>query len=55
MTIEDVRRSKIVYMLAPQNEKFFNFDFMNAYFDFGNSQASLYWYKKIAKLKYNAD
>lgn len=52
LSVEDIRRSKIVYLLSPDNEPFFDFTFINVYFDFGSSDSTLFWLKKVSKLKY---
>jgi putative cell wall-binding protein len=51
LTLEDVRRSKIIYMLAEENAEFFDMDLISVLFDLKN-ESGLYWLKKIAREKY---
>lgn len=52
LTIENIRRSKIIYMLAPQNEKYFSKDYIKMIFDMDGSDSTLFWYQKVSKIKY---
>jgi very-short-patch-repair endonuclease len=51
LTLADVRRSKLIYLLAPENEEFFDFETVAAIYGLKRPQA-LRWYKKIADEKY---
>lgn len=54
LTLADVRRSKLIYLLAPENEDFFDFETVAAIYNLKRPQA-LRWYKKIADEKYRVE
>lgn len=51
LSIEDIRRSKIVYMLADENKEYFDMGFVQNMFDL-SSENQMFWYKKVARIKY---
>ncbi|MBZ9622898.1 hypothetical protein G9F71_008530 [Clostridium sp. FP2] len=51
LTLADIRRSRLIYLLAPENEEFFNFETVAAIYNLKRPEA-LRWYKKIAEEKY---
>lgn len=51
LCLNDIRRSKLIYLLAPQNKEFFDFKTISGIFNLKTS-TSLYWLRKIAKEKY---
>jgi hypothetical protein len=53
LTLSDIRRSKLIYLLAPENEEFFNIESVAAIYGLKSSE-SLRWYKKIADEKYKS-
>mgnify|MGYP001606325636 CR=1 FL=1 len=53
LTLADIRRSKLIYLLAPENEDFFNFETVAAIYNLKRPEA-LRWYKKIAEEKYKS-
>lgn len=53
ITLESIRRSKLIYLLAPQNEKYFDRQLIMTMLDAGNIESNLYWLKKVARIKYN--
>lgn len=53
LSIESIRRSKLIYMLAPQNEKYFDNLIIRTILDSGNGDSNLFWLKKVAKMKYS--
>jgi len=52
LTISNIRRSKIIYLLAPQNEKYFDNELITHFLDAGNIDSNLFWLKKVARMKY---
>ncbi len=52
MNIKSVRRSKLIFLCAPQNEKYFDEDLIMMIIGSGNVRSYLYWLKKIAKMIY---
>lgn len=53
LSIENIKRSKMIYLLAPQNEKYFDNDLIMSMLDSGNIESNLSWFRKVAKIKYN--
>jgi len=51
LTLSDIRRSRLIYLLAPENEEFFNFETVASLYNLKRSE-SLRWFKEIAKEKY---
>jgi len=51
LSLEDVRRSKLIYLLAPQNEKYFDLETVRGIFNLKTTD-SLKWLKDVAKEKY---
>ena len=51
LTLSDIRRSKLIYLLAPENEEFFNLETVAKIYNLRNSEG-LRWYKDIAQEKY---
>lgn len=51
LTLSDIRRSKLIYLLAPENEDFFSFETVASLYNLKRSEP-LRWYKKIAEEKY---
>lgn len=52
LSLEDIRRSRLILLLAPENEKFFDFKTVAGLYDL-KSKYSIQWYKEIAKMKYS--
>jgi len=52
LSIEDIRRSKIVYLLSEENSDYFDMEFVKNLFDM-SSENQMFWYKKVAKIKYS--
>ncbi|MBU3153480.1 hypothetical protein [Clostridium estertheticum] len=53
LTLSDIRRSKLIYLLAPENEEFFNIETVARLYNL-RSPAGLSWFKKVAIEKYGA-
>ena len=51
LSLEDIRRSKLIYLLAPENKKFFDRKTVSGIFNF-KAPTSLKWLEKIAEEKY---
>jgi hypothetical protein len=51
LSIEDIRRSGLLYLLSPENEKDFNIDLISVLYGYKNV-SGLYWLKNFAKEKY---
>jgi len=51
LTMEDIRRSKIVYMLTPENREYFDDETILGLFNLKSKQ-SLVWYKNLANIKH---
>jgi hypothetical protein len=49
LSIEDIRRSKLIYLLS--NKEYFDMDFLMVIYGFKND-SGLYWLKRIANIKY---
>lgn len=54
LNIEDIRRSKIIYLLSPDNQEYFDEEIIAALFNFKNKYA-LNWLKDIAAEIYNSE
>jgi hypothetical protein len=52
LSIEDIRRSGLVYLLSPENEKDFSMDLVTILYGYKND-TGLYWLKNFAKEKYS--
>jgi len=53
LTLADIRRSRLIYLLAPENSQFFNFENVASLFNLKRSE-SLRWFKEIAAEKYES-
>ncbi|MCB2354474.1 hypothetical protein [Clostridium estertheticum] len=51
LTLSDIRRSKLIYLLAPENEDFFNIETIAGLYNLKSPKA-LYWFKELAIAKY---
>jgi hypothetical protein len=51
LSIDDIRRSKLIYLLSPENEEYFDMDMISVAFNIKND-TSFFWLKKVAKQKY---
>jgi site-specific recombinase XerD len=54
LSIEDIKRSKMIYLSAPENKEYFDRNFICVLFGLKND-SSLFWIKKVAELKYKKD
>ena len=54
LTLADIRRSRLIYLLAPQNAEFFNFETIAETYNFRSSEY-LRWYSDLAKEKYGVE
>ena len=54
LTLSDIRRSRLIYLLAPENEEFFNFETIAGLYNL-KRPLSLTWFKKIAIEKYGSE
>lgn len=52
LSIEDIRRSKIVYLLSEENQDYFDMEFVKNMFDM-SSENQMFWYKKVSRIKYS--
>lgn len=53
LSLEDIRRSKLIYLLSEQNSQYIDMNLITVLFDM-KVESGLYWLKKVAKIKYNA-
>ena len=51
LSLDDIRRSRLILLLAPKNEKFFDFKSVAGIYNL-TSLPSMKWYKDVAILKY---
>jgi len=51
LTIEDIRRSKLIYLLTEENKEYFDMNLITVMFELKND-SSLYWLRKVANEKY---
>lgn len=54
LAIEDIRRSGLIYLLSPENQKDFSMDLIIILYGYKND-TGLYWLKNFAKEKYGGD
>jgi hypothetical protein len=54
LTLADIRRSRLIYLLSPENEEFFNYATIAGLYNLKRVEA-LKWYKEIAKEKYGTE
>lgn len=52
LSISNIRRSGLIYLLSPENEKDFSMDLITILYGYKND-TGLYWLKNFAKEKYN--
>lgn len=52
LSVEDIRRSKLIYLLAPQNEKYFDVNTVKGIYNL-KTDASITWLKEVAAKKYS--
>jgi hypothetical protein len=51
LSVEDIRRSGLIYLFSPENKNIFNIDLITLLYGFKNS-SGLYWLQNYAREKY---
>jgi len=51
LSLSDIRRSRLIYLLAPENEVFFDFQTIAGIYNLKRPEG-LRWYREIAREKY---
>lgn len=52
ISLETIRRSRIIYLLSPQNSKYFDKKKIMDIYEMGNNISHLIWLEKVALIKY---